>query len=131
MSSRTEEPKSPHNLEDVNKEFLSHALAKEYGLSINPGEHDVKRFSYEAGKESSLQERVVAFQTALKALEPGTYLYVEHPSLDTPEMEAVGHVGYYNVGKDRQMVTDLFTNREIQKTIKELGIELISYADLK
>lgn len=107
------------------------ALAKEYDLYINPRDHDVKYFSYDANRESTLDERIAAFTKALKGLEPGTYMFVEHPALNTKEMSSVGHKGYYDVGKDRQMVTDLFTSKEIMKVIEELGIELISYTDLK
>jgi len=115
---------------DESLDSLVVALSKEYGLYINPGESEVKRFKYNTAKESSLEERISAFNDALKALEPGTYMFVEHPALDTREMEAVGHIGYYNVGVNRQMVTDIFTSEEIMKTIESLGIELISYADL-
>lgn len=115
---------------DESIDSLVVALAKEYGLYINPREHDVKSFGYDAVKGDTSEERIEAFSKALKTLKSGTYMFIEHPSLDTPEMEAVGHVGNYNVGKDRQMVTDLFTSKEVMKTIDELGIELISYADL-
>ena len=55
---------------------------------------------------------------------------MEHPALAGAEMEAVGHVGYYTVNADRQMVTELFTSEKVIKEIEKLGIQLISYADL-
>ena len=71
------------------------------------------------------------FVEILEGLKPGTYLFVEHPGLDTPEMRAIGHPGYYGVAKDRDAVTKVFTSNEVNKAIKKLGIRLISYADLK
>jgi len=46
-------------------------------------------------------------------------------------MQAVHHIGYENVAADRQSVADLWTNAEIKSLIKQLGIQLLSYADLK
>ncbi|MHC4074602.1 MAG: polysaccharide deacetylase family protein, partial [Planctomycetota bacterium] len=55
---------------------------------------------------------------------------VEHPGLDTAEMRAIGHKGYYGVAKDRDGVTEVFVSAEIKSAVKKLGIKLISYADL-
>jgi len=109
---------------------LVKALAVEYGLDINPAEKGVEYFRVEGLKAESAEERIDAFCKALEGLKEGTYMFVEHPSLDTPEMQAVGHKGYYGTASDRQMVTDMFTSEKVMKTIDKLGIELISYADL-
>ncbi|MEJ0031940.1 MAG: hypothetical protein WDO15_16865 [Bacteroidota bacterium] len=67
----------------------------------------------------------------LNKLEKGkTYLFVDHPGLDNEELRAVSHIGYENVAVDRQGVTDLFTNEEVKKEIKRLGIQLVSYKDV-
>jgi len=58
-------------------------------------------------------------------------LFVEHPGFDNEELRAISHIGYENVAADRQGVTDLFTSEEVKKEIKRLGIQLISYRDLK
>lgn len=110
---------------------LVSTLAVEYNLSINPSEYGVKRFTYDKPEGGGSKERIDAFIDALRKLQPGTYMFVEHPALDTPEMESVGHIGYYGVGEDRQMVTDMFTSKKILKEIEKLNIKLISYADLK
>jgi predicted glycoside hydrolase/deacetylase ChbG (UPF0249 family) len=105
-------------------------LAGEYKLDIDPGEHRVKYFPARIRGEST-KERVEAFIDGLKKLKPGeTYLFVEHPAVAGDEMEAVGHDGYYTVNSDRQMVLEMFTSPDIKNAIEELGIELISYADL-
>ncbi|MHC4354886.1 MAG: hypothetical protein ACYS0H_19465 [Planctomycetota bacterium] len=46
-------------------------------------------------------------------------------------MRAIGHDGYYGVAEDRDAVTEVFVSDKVKKKIRELGIKLISYADLK
>lgn len=105
-------------------------LAKEYGLDINTRAYGVERFPLE-DKGETLSERIDNFIACLKRLEPGrTYLYLEHPALDTPEMKAVGHSGYYGVNLDRDLVTKVFTSPQVRQVIQDRGIQLISYADL-
>ena len=59
-----------------------------------------------------------------------TYLFVEHPGFDNDELRAVSHVGYENVATDRQGVTEMFTSEKVKTSIKQKGIQLISYKDL-
>ncbi|MCB0847905.1 MAG: hypothetical protein KDE26_31845, partial [Bacteroidetes bacterium] len=64
-------------------------------------------------------------------LEPGnTYLFVEHPGYDTPELQAVNHTGYDDVAKDRFGVTQMWTDERVKAAVKKLNIELIDYRDL-
>ncbi|MBL7184937.1 MAG: polysaccharide deacetylase family protein [Phycisphaerae bacterium] len=105
-------------------------LAKEYNLDISTSEYGVQMFPGYRGAKTK-EERIKKFIESLEALKPGTYLFVEHPGLDTAEMRAIGHDGYYDVAADRDAVTEVFVSNEIEKKIKELGIKLISYADLK
>ncbi len=105
-------------------------LAKEYKLDVSTAEYGLQRFpGYQKAK--TRQERIDKFIEALEALKPGTYLFVEHPGLDTAEMRAIGHAGYYGVAEDRDAVTEVFVSDKVKKKIRELGIKLISYADLK
>lgn len=104
-------------------------LAKQYNLYV-PSRNDM-RPAGGFGNVKTAEERTGKFIEMLKGLKPGTYLFVEHPGLDTPEMRAIGHPGYENVAQDRQAVTDVFTNDRVKRTIDELGIKLLSYADLK
>jgi len=48
--------------------------------------------------------RIEQFCDNPKKLTPGNCLFVEHHSVDTPEMQGVGHTGYENVAKDREWV---------------------------
>jgi hypothetical protein len=83
------------------------------------------------GPHSTLEEKKKSFMAMLEKLQPGhTYLFVDHPAFDTPELRAIHHIGYENVAADRQGVTDLWTNKEIIALIKKKGIILVSYKDL-
>jgi chitin disaccharide deacetylase len=106
---------------------LAARLAKEYKIGHElPG---ISGMRFDGPKETS-EEKIISFIKALDNLERGkTYLFVEHPAFDTPEMRSVSHIGYENVAVDRQGVTDLFMSEKVKARIKELGIELISYAD--
>jgi predicted glycoside hydrolase/deacetylase ChbG (UPF0249 family) len=105
-------------------------LAKEYNLYIPPSGGTL-RAAGGFGDAKTAAARTERFIGMLEGLKPGTYLFVDHPGLDTPEMRAIGHTGYEDVAEDRQAVTEVFTSDQVKKTVKKLGIELISYADLK
>lgn len=105
-------------------------LAKEYKLDISPSEYGVKGVRG-FGDAKTTEERIKRFIEMLEGLKPGTYLFVEHPALDTPEMRAIGHKGYDDVAQDRLAVTEVFTSKQVKEAIERLGIQLISYADLK
>jgi predicted glycoside hydrolase/deacetylase ChbG (UPF0249 family) len=105
-------------------------LAKEYNLDISPSEYGVKTTGGWRGAKTA-KERTKRFIEMLEGLKPGTYMFVEHPGLDTAEMRAIGHKGYYDVAKDRDAVTEIFTSPDVKRTINKLGIKLISYKDLK
>ncbi len=104
-------------------------LADEYGLRIFPEEHGVQRMPG-WGRERDLEKRVEIFIQNLRNLGPGTWLFVEHPAYDTPEIRALGHTGYEDVAADREGVTRVFTDPRVMAAIRELGIELVSYSDL-
>ncbi len=103
-------------------------LAHEYKLPIEtPGVQPVRGF-YNNKKKGMDHE--AALVRTLEELTPGTWLLVEHPGLETPEMQAIGHKGYENVAQDRAGVTKAFTSDKVKQVIARRGIQLISYADL-
>lgn len=110
---------------------LFRKLAFEYGLDIFPEEYDVQRFPGLADNTLPAEKRVHAFIGKLRELTPGNWLFVEHPADDFPEQQAIGHPGYEHVAQDRYGVLKMLTDKRVKKVIDELGIELISYADLK
>jgi hypothetical protein len=106
-------------------------LGKEYGLEVEAGGRDVKRVSY-VGPHSTSEEKIEGFIKMLESLEAGkTYLFIDHPGLDTSELRAIHHIGYENVATDRQGVTDALTSTRVCEVIKTKGIQLIGYRDLK
>jgi len=108
---------------------LVKTLAGEYGLAINTDEHGVQRARY-VGAKATPAEKEKAFIAMLKSLTPGTYLFVDHPGYNTPEMQAIYHTGYEDVAVDREGVTKTFTSKKVKETINELGIKIINYASL-
>jgi predicted glycoside hydrolase/deacetylase ChbG (UPF0249 family) len=109
---------------------LTKKLAKEYNIDIQLTELNVKYTGYDGPKKTS-KEKIQSFINMLNKLEPGnTYLFVDHPGLDSPELRAIHHIGYEDVATDRQGVTDTWTNETIKKLIRQKGIQLISYKDL-
>ena len=103
-------------------------LAEEYRLPVNvPGlRRPPRRFGGSGKTPQQMESDLVAL---LEALTPGLYLIVEHPGLDTPEMRAIGHKGYYDVAAHRVGVTHAFTSEKVKAVVKRRGIQLISYAD--
>jgi predicted glycoside hydrolase/deacetylase ChbG (UPF0249 family) len=118
---------------DLDKQVkaLVEKLSKEYNININFKELGVQSIGYK-GPSGTVDEKLKSFLNMLDSLKPGgTYLFVDHPALDGPEMRAIYHIGYENVAADRQGVTDVWTNPLVMEAIRKKNIQLISYADLK
>jgi hypothetical protein len=118
---------------DLDKQvrLLTRKLAKEYHINIDLEELGVQSIGYK-GPSITGDEKLKSFLNMLDSLKPGgTYLFVDHPALDGPEMQAIYHIGYENVAADRQGVTDVWTNPMVREAIRKKNIQLISYADLK
>ena len=110
---------------------LAKKLAKEYKIDIEPGDYNVMGVSYN-GEHTTSAEKIKSFIVMLDTLQPGkTYLFVDHPAINSPELQAIHHIGYETVAEDRQGVVDVFTSGEVKKVIEQKGIQLISYKDLK
>jgi chitin disaccharide deacetylase len=118
---------------DLDKQVkaLVKKLMKEYNINIDNEELGVQYIGYQ-GPSRTADEKLKSFLNMLDSLKPGeTYLFVDHPALDGPEMRAIYHIGYENVAADRQGVTDVWTNPMVKEAIRKKNIQLISYADLK
>lgn len=78
--------------------------------------------------KANASDRIKAFIAGLDNLQDGqSYLYVEHPTLDDAELQAISHIGYEDVATDRQAVTDLFTSEAVKAAIVQKGIHLVGY----
>jgi len=103
-------------------------LAREYKLSIEtPGAQHLR---WMAESRASAEQREVALVKALEEVPPGVWIVVEHPGLDTPEMQALGHQGYWEVATHRAGVTKAFTSPKVKEVIQRRGIQLAGYRDL-
>lgn len=110
---------------------MTRRLATEYSVDIWPEDHGVVPVGYK-GPHVTSADKLDSFLRMLDALEDGrTYLFVDHPGLDTPELRAIHHIGYEQVAADRQGVTDMFTSSRAAERIKQRGIELIGYRNLR
>jgi predicted glycoside hydrolase/deacetylase ChbG (UPF0249 family) len=118
------------NMSDETK-ALFRRLGEDYGLDVFPEDHNVQRVSGLGGAGLSPKQKVKNFIAALEALEPGNWLFVEHPSVDSPEQQAIGHPRYENVAYDRAGVLVVLTHPKVKAVIKKRGIELIGYDDLR
>ncbi|MCX8038857.1 MAG: polysaccharide deacetylase family protein [Candidatus Sumerlaeia bacterium] len=107
---------------------LVERLAAEYDLPLEAPM--AKRAGGLGGPKTTAAEKEAALIQILETLQPGLWLMVEHPGLDTPEMQALSHRGYENVAADRDGVTKALTSERAKRIIKERGIQLVSYADV-
>lgn len=109
---------------------LAKQLAKEYHLLMDGSIPAIRYLSYE-GPHKTSEEKIATFIKMLNKLSADTtYVFLEHPGLNTPELQAIHHIGYEDVADDRQGVTDMFTDENVKATIRKKGIKLISYKDL-
>jgi chitin disaccharide deacetylase len=110
---------------------MTRRITKELGVDIDLDEFGVKQIRY-PGPRGNSEQQLAGFLKLLEGLQPGgTYWFIDHPGLDTPELRAISHIGYENVATDRQGVTDTWTHPRVKAVIKERGIQLIGYRDLK
>jgi predicted glycoside hydrolase/deacetylase ChbG (UPF0249 family) len=106
---------------------IAEKLSKEYGLPVDvpPG----VRFARGFPQKLSPEEKEAWFAKMLEGLEPGLWLFIEHPGMDGPEMGAMGHIGYRDVALDREGVTRAFTSGKVKEVVAKRGIRLLSYAE--
>ncbi len=115
----------------VETEELFKKLAKEYGLDIHPAEMGVQRAPRWTGKEFNAADKIDRLLDMLDQLTPGDWMTVSHPGYDVEELRTVGHPGYENVAFDRDAETRALISLKVKEKVKERGIKLISYRDLK
>jgi predicted glycoside hydrolase/deacetylase ChbG (UPF0249 family) len=103
-------------------------LAAEYGLPAEA--KGAKHWNGFDGPRGTPEEKEATFAANLEKLGPGTWMLVEHPGMDVPEMRAQGHLGYETVAIDREGVTRAFTSPKVLAVAKARGIRLVSYAEV-
>ncbi len=107
---------------------LFEKLAREYNLRTE----NIPGIKYLNGWENnkSLDERIDQFISNINSITSGTYVFIEHPGLDNPEMHSAIFNHENTLAFDRQGVTDVFTSEKVKRALREKGITLVSYADL-
>jgi chitin disaccharide deacetylase len=106
---------------------LVERLAKEYKLDIRPADKGYKYIGLWGKNDATADQRIKSAVKILKGLSPGSYIFIDHPGMDTPEMRAIWHKGYENVAADRDAVTKVFTSIDVIAAVKSSGIRLVSY----
>src|SRR5687768_17262090 len=107
---------------------ITEKLAKEFGLRMESPH--LQRAGRWSGSFLSAEQKGEGLVKVLEELRAGTWLIVEHPAFDTPEMRNIGHKGYENVAADRAGVTRAFLSPRVKEVIERRKIRLIGYADL-
>jgi chitin disaccharide deacetylase len=74
--------------------------------------------------------RIDKLVARLEALEPGTWLMVDHAAIDTPETRAIGHKGYEYVAADRSAVLAAWTSKKVMEVVTRREIQLTNYREL-
>ncbi len=105
-------------------------LCNEFSLKDDLFGHGLPRFSGYPKTPRETAHRVASFIEQLKDLEPGTYIFVDHPAAESSELRATGHPGYDDVFEDRTTCLETLINGEVKSHIVRAGIDLISYGDL-
>lgn len=117
------------NLSDEVK-AMTKRLVKEYKIDIDPADHGVQQARYDGPTRTS-DDKIESFIRMLSKLQNGkTYLFVDHPGLDSPELRAIHHIGYEDVAVDRQGVTDTWTSEKVKAALRKYNVQLITYQDL-
>ncbi len=107
---------------------LVQRLAQEYKLPVEtPGAQHLR---WAADSKTSAEQREAALAKALEEVQGGVWILVEHPGLDTPEMRAMGHQGYWEVAAHRDAVTKAFCSPRVKEVIQRRGIQLVTYRDV-
>lgn len=107
---------------------LVQKLAQEYKLPLETPGAQYARWA--ADSKATAEQREAALVKTLEELTPGVWILIEHPGLDTPEMRAMGHQGYWEVATHREGVTKAFCSPKVKEVIKKRGIQLVSYRDM-
>jgi len=106
-------------------------LAVEYNLNIDPFTMGYKYIPFWTSNDTTAVQRITTTVRTLKNMKPGRYFFIDHPGMDTPEMQAIWHKGYENVAADRDAVTKVFTSTEVMDIIRSRQIFLVSYKEVK
>lgn len=115
---------------DPRLEELVTDLCTRFGLKDDPFGHGLRRIEGYPKVPCRAEARIPAFVSELASLPSGTYIFIDHPAVDTPELAATGHLGYEDVAPDRVACLQTLTSSALKEQVEQSGIQLISYRDL-
>lgn len=105
-------------------------ICEEFGISDDAFGYDLTRIDGYPKFPRNAERRVESLVHQLGELQPGTYIFIDHPAVASAELAAMGHIGYEDVAEDRLACMDALTSPDLREQIHHIGIELISYRDL-
>lgn len=105
-------------------------LCAEFGLKDDAFGFGLPRIQGYPAHPRDAVGRTSAFVDQLAGLTPGTYIFIDHPAVASAELGAMGHTGYDDVMADRVACLETLTSDGLKHCVDDLGIALISYADL-
>lgn len=105
-------------------------LCVEFGLQDDPFGYGLPRMIGYPKQPRDPASRTSAFLTQLAELSSGTYIFIDHPAVESAELAEISHHGYQDVQQDRLTCLQTLTSDEVCQEAKRLGIELIGYRDL-
>ena len=105
-------------------------LCLEFGLNDDAFGHGLPRLEGYHKFPRDTGRRIEAFLQQLDELEAGTYIFIDHPAVASPELSVTGYKGCGDVADDRVTCLEMLTCPAVHERIDQIGIELISYRDL-
>ena len=105
-------------------------LCSEAGLKDDPFVSGLPRIDGYPKFPRNEETRISAFTSELAELSSGTYIFIDHPAVESAELRETGHCGYEDVQQDRLTCLQTLTSDVLRKQVERLGIELISYRDI-
>ncbi len=113
---------------DKTVNLLIRKLAKEYNLQLEDDFGLIGLNGY--SNTTSTNDKIEEFIKKINLLTPGNWVYIDHPGQEGAEMQMVKNGLDFNLGKDRQAVTDIWTSQKVKDALHKKGVELVSYKDL-
>jgi predicted glycoside hydrolase/deacetylase ChbG (UPF0249 family) len=104
-------------------------LSRESGLPIEEQTPGLRGLGRVWDQRDTGAVRAAKFAAKLATLGPGTWIFVDHCALDTPETRALGHTGYEFVAEDRAAVVEAWTSPQVLQAVKARGIQLLGYRE--
>ncbi|WP_153771991.1 ChbG/HpnK family deacetylase [Labrenzia sp. CE80] len=105
-------------------------ICDDFGLADDAFGNGLPRIEGYPKYPRDAESRIAAFKQQVSVLSPGTYIFIDHPAIETAELAATGHEGYQDVAADRISCLQTLTSDALKQHLDDVGVDLISYRDL-